>query len=40
MKIRERKDRWVLYDRAGWVSIVTGGKSDVDAAARQFAAVH
>ena len=38
MKIRERKDKWVLYDGAGWVLIITRDKSVVDAVARQLGA--
>ena len=38
MKIGERKGKWVLYDRAGWVLIITRDKSVVDTVARQLGA--
>ena len=38
MELRERKGKWVLYDAAGWVVIITRDKSVADATARQLGA--
>jgi hypothetical protein len=40
VKIRERKDKWVPYDGAGWVLVISRDKSVVDAVARQLEAAH